>query len=354
METMTTHERMQCMFEHRAADRIPISEGPWGATLERWRREGLGDGDFIEYFDLDRYAHVGADNGPRLPTGVVEETDEYTIYTSAWGVTQKNWKHAASVPEIIDNAVKTPDDWREAKKRMTPSDDRINWDQLKKNWPVWRAEGRWIEAGGWFGFDITHAQFMGTERVLVALIEDPEWMMDVFQTELDLHLTLFDRIWDAGYHFDAFRWPDDMGYKHSQFFSLNTYRNVLKPIHQHAIDWAHAKGIKAGLHSCGDITPFIPELVEMGIDSLNPLEVKAGVDPIAVKREYGDRILLHGGINALIWEDVDKMEATVREIVPVMMQNGGYVFATDHSVPSNVSLEAFGRITALVKQIGSY
>jgi uroporphyrinogen decarboxylase len=163
-----------------------------------------------------------------------------------------------------------------------------------------------------------------------------------------------DRVWDAGYQFDELRWYDDMGYKQNQFFSLKMYRELLKPFHQKAVDWAHAKGIRAYLHSCGDIRPFIPELVEMGLDGLNPLEVKAGVDPLAVKREFGDRLLLHGGFNALLWNDVEEMEAAVRGDLPVLMEGGGYIFATDHSTPSNVSLQDFRRIVQVVKEVGRY
>ncbi len=176
----------------------------------------------------------------------------------------------------------------------------------------------------------------------------------MWRTEQDLSFALLDRMWDAGYQFDEILFYDDMGYKQNQFFSLRTYRQLLKPIHQRAVDWAHAKGIKAYLHSCGDIRPFIPDLAEMGLDALNPLEVKAGIDPLAVKKEYGDRLLLHGGFDALLWDDVDRMEATVRENLPVLMQNGGYIFATDHSTPDNVSLEAFKRIVDVVKEVGRY
>ena len=64
--------------------------------------------------------------------------------------------------------------------------------------------------------------------------------------------------------------------------------------------------------------------------------VQAGVDPLAVKRDYGERLLLHGGFNALLWYDVDQLEATVRQWLPELKAGGGYIFATDHSTPSNV------------------
>jgi uroporphyrinogen decarboxylase len=145
-----------------------------------------------------------------------------------------------------------------------------------------------------------------------------------------------------------------MGYKHSQFFSLDTYRELVKPVQKRAVDWAHARGIKARLHSCGDVNPFVPEFIDIGIDSLNPLEVKAGMDPIHLKRIYGDRLVLHGGINALLYDDFDAIAAQVREVVPVMKESGGYIFSSDHSVPSSISLEDFGRLVALAKEVGAY
>ncbi len=356
MSEMTSHERVSRIFEHREPDRVPIHESPWGATRERWQREGLPEGmDYVDYFGLDHFTQIGVDNSPRFPTRTIEETDEHRIIYSQWGATLKLWKHAASTPEFLDFTVTDRESWEAAKKRMTVDRDRVNWDRLKTEYPKWRERGDWLVAGGWFGFDVTHSWFIGTERMLMALVEDPDWCVDVWQTQLDLNLALLDMVWDAGYEFDAIRWPDDMGYKYSQFFSVDTYRELLKPIHKQAVDWAHAKGVKACLHSCGDIRPFIPELIDMGMDYLNPLEVKAGVDPVQVKQDYGDKLVLHGGISAPLWDKgVDAMVEHVREFVPRMKTGGGYVFATDHSTPSSVSLEGFKRVVETVKEVGRY
>ncbi len=145
-----------------------------------------------------------------------------------------------------------------------------------------------------------------------------------------------------------------MGYKLNQFFSVNTYRTLLRPIHQRAIDWAHAKGVKAHLHSCGDIRPLVPDLVAIGLDALNPLEVKAGMDPGALKAQFGDRLTLHGGINAVLWDDVAAIEAEMRAVVPTLKAGGGYIFSSDHSVPSSVSLDNFRYIVGLAKELGRY
>jgi len=352
---MTSHERFRRMFAHQEADRVPIIDSPWGATIERWRHEGLPEGmNYVEYFDLDHVAGIGVDSSPRYPAGTVEETDDYTVYTTAWGATLKQKKHTATTPDFIDFIIKDPESWREAKARMVPTPDRIPWEFLKQNYPTWRKNGYWIQASFWFGFDITHSWTVGTERLLMALAEDPEWAVDMFNHELDMDLALFDMVWDAGYTFDSIMWPDDMGYKYHTFFSLNTYREILKPVHKRAIDWAHAKGVKAHLHSCGDVHTFVPDLVEIGLDALNPLEVKAGMDPVALKSQFGNDLVFHGGINAVLYDHPDQLEAEMRRVVPAMKENGGYIFSSDHSVPSSVSLEDFRRFVELAKELGRY
>jgi uroporphyrinogen decarboxylase len=352
---MNSHERFSRMFAHQEADRIPIIDDPWDATIERWQREGMPAGvSFVDYFGLDHVAQIRLDNSPRYPVNVIEETADYVISTSAFGVTSRQWKHAASTPEFLDFTIVDPSTWLKAKARMLPSDDRINWDLLQRNYKTWRARGDWIQGLLWFGFDVTHSWTVGTERVLFALIEQPDWLMDVFGHMLELNLALLDRIWEAGYTFDSVFWYDDMGYKHNQFFSMRMYRQVLKPFHQRAIDWAHAHGIKAHLHSCGDVSPFVPELVAMGLDALNPLEVKAGMDPVHLKRTFGNDLVLHGGVNAVLWDQPAAIQAEMERVIPVLKENGGYIFSSDHSVPSSVSLEDFRRIVELAKKLGAY
>ncbi len=355
MTEMTSKERFKRMYDHREADRIPIIDSPWGATIERWRKEGMPrDTGYVEFFGLDSVAGIRVDNSPRFEAETLETTDEYTIYTTQWGATLKNWKHAASTPEFLDFKIVDRNSWEKAKARMTPTKDRIDWKRLEENYPKWVENGSWIQTGLWFGFDATHSWIVGTERVLCALLDDPDWCRDMFSHELETGLALLDMVWDAGYRFDCFSWPDDMGYKGTQFFSLDMYRDLAKPFHKRAIEWAHAKGIKTHLHSCGDINPFVPELLEIGLDALNPLEVKAGMNPVHLKETYGNDLVLHGGINAVLWDHPDQITAEMERLVPIMKQNGGYIFSSDHSVPSSVSLDDFRGIVALAKQLGSY
>ena len=355
MAPMTTYERMRRMYEHREADRVPIIDDPWDSTIERWRREGMpADVSYVDYFDLDKFAHIWVDTSPRYPERILEQTEEYTIRTTAWGATLKNWRHAGGVPEFLDFTIVDPRSWEEAKARMQPTPDRVNWDYLKQNYPRWRQEGRWIVADFWFGFDVTHSWTVGTERVLVAMIEQPEWLSDMFNHFLNMDLALYEMIWDAGYRFDEIMWCDDMGYKNAQFFSVAMYRSLLKPVHGRAVAWAHERGVKAHLHSCGNINPFIPDLIEIGVDMLNPLEVKAGMNPVELKAKYGDRLAFHGGLNAVLYNEPERLWEEMRRVIPIMKENGGYLISSDHSVPETVSLEDFRAFVDLAKELGKY
>ncbi len=352
---MTSWERFKKMYAHEEGDRIPIIDSPWTGTLKRWYREGMPAGmDWRDYFDVDKVACIPINISPRFEKKIIEETDRYTIYTSPWGVTMKEFKEDDSTPEMLDFRVTTPEAWEEAKSLMTLEDDRIPWQMLKDNYDRWRAEGQWVRAEFWFGFDVTHSWMMGTENTLIAMMEEPEFVQDIFDTYLSRCENLFGRIWDAGYHFDEIFWWDDMGYKGTTFFSPSMYREMIHPFHKRAVDWAHERGAYAQLHSCGDITTLIPDIITTGVDALNPLEVKAGVDTIAVKKQFGDQLALIGGINAAQYGNTEAVLAEIAEKVPVLKENGGFVFASDHSIPNNVTLENFKTIVETAKKYGKY
>ena len=155
-------------------------------------------------------------------------------------------------------------------------------------------------------------------------------------------------------HFDAISWPDDLGYKGHQFFSLSMYRDLLKPVHHRACEWVQARGVAVNLHSCGDVRPLIPDFIEIGVQILNPLEVKAGMDPIQLKQQYGRQLTFQGGLNAALFWEPAKLEAQMRKVIPILKGSGGYISSSDHSVPDSVSLEQFPQFVALAKELGSY
>lgn len=356
MTEMTTRERMLRTYRHQELDRMLMVDEAWGGTVARWHREGMPAGvEWEDYFGFDKIVRIFPDNSPRYDCKVLEDTDKYFIRTTSWGKTERCFKVQDSTPEALGFYYDSPEKWEEAKRRMfIDYDDRIPWDYLKENYPKWKAEGRFLQLGVWFGFDVTHSHMAGTENVLLGMYDDPDWITDMFDTYLHTSLSLCQKILDAGYEFDGIFWYDDMGYKNTTFFSPKLYRKLLKPYHKKAVDWAHERGLVTELHSCGFIEPLIPDLVEIGVQMLNPLEIKAGMDPLRLKSLYGDKLAFHGGINAQLWDDPELVKAEMERIIPIMKENGGYVFASDHSIPNSVSFETMKQIADLAHKLGKY
>jgi uroporphyrinogen decarboxylase len=98
----------------------------------------------------------------------------------------------------------------------------------------------------------------------------------------------------------------------------------------------------------------VPQLVEIGLDALNPIEIKAGMDLKALKRDFGDKLVFHGGTDALYMDKPEIILPYIEDMVPIVKENGGYIFASDHSIPNSVSLDTYRQIVAAVKKAGAY
>ena len=195
---------------------------------------------------------------------------------------------------------------------------------------------------------------MSGEAIFLAMMDDPDWVVDIVNTMLDINIELMEMVWDEGYELDEVMWYNDMGYKHSQFMSVDMYRDLFKEADRRAAAWAHNRDCVVYCHSCGDINPLVPELIEAGVDMLNPLEVKAGMDPLYLKEAYGDKLAFHGGLNAVAYENPEEMWSEMERIIPTMKKDGGYVIGTDHSIPNSVSLQQFGEFVERAKKLARY
>ncbi len=355
MYKMTSKERFARAFKHQPSDRVVMWDFPWPGALNRWHQEGMPEGvSYEEYFDVDTVGRVIVDNSPRYPFSVVAEDDKFITVKNEWGTTVRNFRVPDSTPDFLDYTIVDWDTWLEAKERITPDRDRVPWAHLEKNYKNWVKEGRWLLGDMYWTFNNLSSEVMGTDTFLVNMITDPELVTDFMGHCLDVNLQLLDMAWDAGYEFDMLNIRDDMGYKGTAFFSLDMYKELIKPLHQKAVDWARKKGIVVRLHSCGNINTLLPEIMTVGFDALHPMEVKAGMVPEDVKRQYGDRLVLHGGFDALLWKDKETILAEIRRLLPILMEGGGYIFAADHSIPNYVDFDTIKAVIALVKDIGRY
>jgi uroporphyrinogen decarboxylase len=134
------------------------------------------------------------------------------------------------------------------------------------------------------------------------------------------------------------------------------YRELIYPAHRKVFDFAHARKLPVVLHCDGFVEPLVPCLIEAGIDCLQPLEVKAGMDLLRLKRDFGARIALIGGmdVRALETNDLEVVRRELESKLPAAMAGGGYVLQVDHSVSTLVEYETYRYFVERGLAIGTY
>jgi len=134
-----------------------------------------------------------------------------------------------------------------------------------------------------------------------------------------------------------------MGFKNRPFMSPDMYRELILPGHQRTVGWAKERGLPVIMHSCGMVEPLLPHMIEAGIDCLQVIEVKAGMDLLKLYREYGERLSFMGGIDVrtLYSNDSALVNAELEAKVPIVKGNYGYVLHSDHSIPNTVSYDTY-------------
>ena len=190
-----------------------------------------------------------------------------------------------------------------------------------------------------------HATFLrGIENLLLDMAVRPEmahWLIDRFT---DFYLDFFDRMLTAaGGQIDILRTADDLGSQRGLCFSPEMFRTFLKPRLKKLVDMTHSHGVKFMFHSCGAIRPLIEDLVEIGVDILDPLQAAAaGMEPRDLKDSYGDRICLHGGICTqylLPNGTPEEVRDEVRRRLEIFGAGGGYILAPCHVLQTDVPTE---------------
>ena len=352
---MTGRERFLKALAHEEPDRIPIHDAPWIATEERWRAEGLPAGTTpADYFGYEMES-ASPDTSPRFSPRVMERTEEFIVETTPHGGLRKNFRDYSTTPEIISAPVKSEADWERIKPRLEPDFTRVDWVTARGIADRASAEGRFFAFNAVHGYDAAQGYLM-SQDLLVAMAEKPEMVRDIVRTVAKLTIAMAGMMMDNGIQFDGAYLFADMGYRNALLFSPRMYRELLMDVDTMTCEFFHDRGMPVFLHSCGRVKEILPDLIRAGFDCLEPIEVKAGMDLVELKEEYGDRITFMGGIDvrAMADEDPHVIEEEIATKVPVAMKDGGYIYHSDHSIPKNVSFQQYVYVMELVRKYGTY
>jgi len=137
--------------------------------------------------------------------------------------------------------------------------------------------------------------FRGMSETLMDFYLNPDEIKDLLDRLKHVLMRAIDRASSDEYKFDAIAFTDDIGMQDRPFFSEDIFIEFLKPHYKEVIDYAHSKGLDVWLHTCGNVEPFIPHFVEMGLDVLHPIQ-KYTMDEKKIAELYGDKICIWAGM----------------------------------------------------------
>jgi hypothetical protein len=370
--TLAKVQRLNQALRHEEPDRVPISDFFWGGFTKRWRSElGLPpDANPYYHYDLDWIPTVPNMDPWIRPFETLRESSEEVVVKTGFGAILRK-RFDFPMPEMsaweIDTFEKLEgaefDDPRDPRRLFEAGDNQIAGvgDGFQRNSPAWietvkslrpdfPVYGSMIEAAECL------VRLVGQMNMMLWAGEYPERMAAVIRRIGEHYLESAKDVIDAGRGLlDGFIIWGDVAYKRSTFFSPTFWREHFKPWVARMAEYAHQNGLPVMYHGCGNAKSILPDYIEIGIDGYNPLEAKAGMDAVELRRQYGHRIAFCGNSDIQVWESCDP-QAIRREVLRKLnaAKGGGYMFMSDHSVTSAVPGAVYDSIVKLVREYGVY
>jgi uroporphyrinogen decarboxylase len=290
---------------------------------------------------------------------IVEETGETKLVRNANGAILRWWKDKSGTPEHVDFLVKDRAGWEEhIRPHLTDADDhrrRINFEGYRDARSAAAEKDLFFAWAGVNVFECMHP-VCGHENMLIGMVDDPGWVRDMCDTYAELLVNLMEILFAEQGDPDGIWFYEDMGFKGRPFMSPAMYKELIWPAHKRTFDCAHSRGLEVVVHSCGYVEPLVGGLIEAGMDCLQAMEVKAGMDLVQLKRDYGDRIAFMGGLDVrtMVANDRDAIRAELESKLPAAMAGGGYCLHSDHSIPDQVDYQTYKYFVDLGLEIGTY
>lgn len=202
---------------------------------------------------------------------------------------------------------------------------------------------------GAFGGSIleTCQRSLGYEKCMMDMLLSPAAMQAYIEKLTQAHMENLEVYLDAvGQYIQVIQFSDDLDSQNSLLLSSELYRRLIKPYHSQMYKYVKKRcpHVKVLLHSCGAIYPLLGDLIDAGVDAVNPVQISAyGMQPKHLKREYGAQLTFWGGgadMQALqSLGSLEAIRAHVQRNTEIFSQGGGFVFAPVHNIQADVTPE---------------
>lgn len=367
---MTPKERYLQTLTFGQPDRIFYDFGyPRKSTMEAWYLQGLprmSDVDdygcppeFLEFVGMDERLGLPIKTNafPPFEVRVIEENEQGRIWVDEDGITIHDAGAGLTTPgfrtrSFLSHPVRNRQDWIRLRDErfdpQTPGRYPPDWveqvAQLRDDdLPVRLVvQGLYWKARDWCGF----------EDLSVMFYDDPLLVHDMMEHVTELAMVLLERaLHDV--KIDQIMIYEDMCFKRHSMISPKMFRDFMLPRYRRMVDFFHSHGVPIVIvDSDGYVGDLMPLWIEAGVDATFPLEIAAGNDPVAYRKQYGKAIAFFGCIDK---REIRSKERTYREVmskVPWLVEQGGYLPGFDHAVPPDVPLRSYLYMCEMIKAIG--
>jgi uroporphyrinogen decarboxylase len=365
-------DRMNKALRHQEGDRVPVSDFFWGSFLKRWRQElGLAaDADIYRHYDLDWQVTLPNMDPHIREFEIVRQTAEEVVVRTGFGAVIRK-KFDQAMPAFVGfetdtmeklESLEFDDAWDE-RRFLRGGDNQIAGvgDGFERNSPPWIETVKRIRPDFPVYGSVCEAHEMlwrivGSENVMLWIGEAPERLGRCIEKvgQFCVELTKA-QIRASGGMLDGMVVWGDVAYKKGMLFSPVYWRRWFKPWVQEIVAACHAAGLPVIYHGCGNPRRIFEDFIEVGVDAYNPLESKAGLDVVDLRESLGHRLAFCGNMDVWLWatgSERELRESVLRKLGAA--RGGGYIFQSDHSVPSNISAARYEFVLDLVRRYGVY
>ncbi len=367
-DQISSRERVLLTLDHKEPDRIPFDLGgcsQTGIQIDAYK-------NLLNFLHLDKPVEIidivqclaGIDEeilelfkvdtrglNPSMAKVVIESDQDpagYTSFTDRWGIHYKKPKTGGYYYDLVGHPLGGEISTHDIDNFKFPDPAQIRGDMVTifKSWaervnpPVIileATEGGLVEFCFWL---------RGFTRFYLDVAEDPKLVCYLLDKILDFKMAVWETaLSQAGQYVDIVWEADDLGMQNTTIFSPNFYRKHIKPRHQKLFNYIKRiapRKVYMGLHSCGSIRALIPDLIEIGVDILNPIQVNAkGMNTKELKKDFGKEITFWGGgvdTQSILPSGTPlDVRNEVRRRIEDLAPGGGFVFAAVHNIQPDVS-----------------
>ncbi len=381
---MNSRERVRLALDHQEPDHVPFDLGGTGLSLihvtaYKNLREylNLPVGEPRISFMAEQLAVVEEDVAERLETDVVlvapqppadfeyvfRDEGDYEAYTDEWGIGWRKPKEGGFYYDMYIHPLADAESLEDFKAFKIPDAvDDHRFENLKRDAAAAVERGKAVAlAGPCAGILEMVAWTRGFEQFYVDLALNPDIVAYMLDRLVEFKCTFWGRaLGEIGDLVDVIIEADDLGGQNSLLFSPDTYRKIVKPRHKKLFSFIKEQApVKVFFHSCGAIRPLIGDLIDAGIDILNPIQISSpGMNPKELKTEFErDLVFWGGGVDTQVVLGTgtpEEVKADVKRNIESLSPGGGFVFAAVHDVQANVPPENIMAMWEAWKTYGVY